>query len=316
MKILVYGAGVLGCNLARNLFRAGKDVTLLARGGWAEEIRRNGLRIKDKFSIRTSVSRIPVATELKPEDRYDVIFAVVRYTQIDSILDALRANATQNIVFVGNDVRARALTDSLPEKNVLFAFALSAGHRERDHVASIDLKKITIGQISGAPSNEALIGRIFDGTKYKVVYEPSLTIVLDGMAGYAIARRNTAYNKFVFSLLIGCMMIPGIINTVPLYTLMRRIGAVNTLLGMVLICSALAMPSAVFIYTTFIRALPIELDEAAEVDGCTDFRAFWKIIFPVLKPATIHLPMCLREFAEPCPVHDSHTCQKCSPVRQ
>ena len=46
MKILVYGAGVLGCNLARNLLRAGKDVTLLARGNWAEEIRKNGLRIK------------------------------------------------------------------------------------------------------------------------------------------------------------------------------------------------------------------------------------------------------------------------------
>ena len=52
MKILVYGAGVLGCNLARNLFHAGKDVTLLARGKWAEEIRRNGLQIKDKFLLR------------------------------------------------------------------------------------------------------------------------------------------------------------------------------------------------------------------------------------------------------------------------
>ena len=49
MKILVYGAGVLGCNLARNLFHAGKDVTLLARGNWAEEIRKNGLRIKDQI---------------------------------------------------------------------------------------------------------------------------------------------------------------------------------------------------------------------------------------------------------------------------
>ena len=48
MKILVYGAGVLGCNLARNLFHARKDVTLLARGNWAEEIRKNGLRIKDQ----------------------------------------------------------------------------------------------------------------------------------------------------------------------------------------------------------------------------------------------------------------------------
>ena len=70
MKILVYGAGVLGCNLARNLLHAGKNVTLLARGNWAEEIRKNGLRIKDQFSLRTSVSRIPVVTTLAPDAAY------------------------------------------------------------------------------------------------------------------------------------------------------------------------------------------------------------------------------------------------------
>ena len=121
MKILVFGAGVLGCNLARNLFRAGKDVTLLARGKWAEEIRENGLRIKDKFSPRVSVSRVPVVTELKPEDSYDVVFAVLRYTQLDSILDTLRESRAKNLVFVGNNVRARALSEALPDKNVLFA---------------------------------------------------------------------------------------------------------------------------------------------------------------------------------------------------
>ena len=174
MKILVFGAGVLGCNLARNLFRAGKDVTLLARGRWAEQIRTNGLRIRDKFSLRMSVSRIPVVTELKADHAYDVIFVVLRYTQLDAIGDALRANGTKNIVFVGNNVRARALAAALPEKNVLFAFASSAGHREPGHVAPIDLKKITIGQLADAPSNEALIGQIFGGTKYKVTYEPNM----------------------------------------------------------------------------------------------------------------------------------------------
>ena len=193
MKILVFGAGVLGCNLARNLFRAGKDVTLLARGSWADEIRQNGLRIKDKFSPRLSVSRIPVVTELKPEDRYDVIFVVVRYTQIDSILDALRANGTKNIVFVGNNVRAEALAASLPEKNVLFAFALSAGHRESERVASIDLKKITIGQLRGAPSNEPLIGRIFEGTKYKVVYQPNMGDYLLCHAAFVIPAAFACY---------------------------------------------------------------------------------------------------------------------------
>ena len=113
-----------------------------------------------------------------------------------------------------------------------------------------------------------------------------LTILFSGMAGYAIARRNTLLNKSIFSLLIGCMMIPGIINTVPLYTLMRQIGAINTLWGMVLVCSTLCLPSGVFIYTTFVKSLPRELDEAAEVDGCTGFKVFWRIIFPLLKPAT------------------------------
>ena len=174
MKILVYGAGVLGCNLARNLFRAGKDVTLLARGNWAAEIKQNGLRVKDKFSPRVSVSRIPVVTKLAPDAQYDVIFVVLRYTQLDSALDTLRENQTKNIVFVGNNVQARALAAALPEKNVLFAFALSAGHRESDRVVSIDLKKITVGQLSGAASNAGLIGEIFRGTKYKVVYEPNM----------------------------------------------------------------------------------------------------------------------------------------------
>lgn len=91
MKILVFGAGVLGCNLARNFFRAGKDVTLLARGAWGESIPKKGLRIKDKFSPRMSVSRIPVTAELKAEDKYDVIFVVLRYTQLDAILDAVSA---------------------------------------------------------------------------------------------------------------------------------------------------------------------------------------------------------------------------------
>ena len=193
MKILVYGAGVLGCNLARNLFRAGKDVTLLARGEWAEQIRKNGLRIKDTFSPRVSVSRISVVTELKPDDPYDAIFVVVRYTQIDTVTDALRANKTKNIVFVGNNVRVRALAAALPEKNVLFAFTVAAGHRESDRVASVDLRKITIGQLAGAPSNEQLIGRIFSGTKYKVVYEPDMEDYLLCHAAFVMPAAFACY---------------------------------------------------------------------------------------------------------------------------
>lgn len=101
-----------------------------------------------------SVSRIPVTAELKAEDKYDVIFVVLRYTQLDAILDTLRTNPTKNIVFVGNDMRASALSASLPEKNVMFAFVSSAGHRERKYVASVDLKKLK--------GNTAYLSRLID----------------------------------------------------------------------------------------------------------------------------------------------------------
>ena len=154
------------------------------------------------------MSRIPVVTALKPEDPYDVIFAAVRYTQIASVMDTLRASRAKAIIFVGNNVRAAETAALLPEKTVLFAFTSAAGHRERSYVASVDLRKITIGPLSGAPSAERLIGEIFAGTKYKVTYEPnmgglspvprgvraagSLCVLQDGRRSEK-AQGNTAY---------------------------------------------------------------------------------------------------------------------------
>ena len=86
-----------------------------------------------------------------------------------------------------------AIAAALPGKNVLFAFALSAGHREVDRVVSIDLKKITIGQLPGAISNKQLIGRIFHGTKYKVVYEPNMEDYLLCHAAFVMPAAFACY---------------------------------------------------------------------------------------------------------------------------
>ncbi len=193
MRILVYGAGVLGCNIARGLFRGGNDVTLIARGKWAEEIKNNGLRIKDKFSPRMSVSRVSVVTELAPNDIFDVIFVAVRYTQIATVVGALRANKSKNIVFVGNNVRADETAALLADKNVMFAFASAAGHRESDRVVSADLHKMTIGQLSGSPSNEEFINKIFSGSKYKLTYEPNMGDYLLCHAAFVIPAVFACY---------------------------------------------------------------------------------------------------------------------------
>ena len=174
MRILVYGAGVLGGNLASNLYRQGKDVTLLARGKWYEEIKRNGLSIHNYFGRKTNV-KIPVINGLRSDDRYDVIFVVVRYTQIDSVVQPLKDNASRNIVFVGNNLKTDELTSALSEKTVLFAFAMSAGHREKDYIRSVSLNKITVGNTKGTSSQENFIRNVFSGTNFKVVYESNMT---------------------------------------------------------------------------------------------------------------------------------------------
>ena len=137
MRILVYGAGVLGSNLASNLCKAKKDVTILARGKWAENIKKNGLKVKNKMGFGTKTCRMPVMTSLEPDDICSVTFVALRYTQLDDIIHILRSNGTKNIVFVGNNVRARYYRDQLPDKNVMFSFAISAGHRESDKVEEI-----------------------------------------------------------------------------------------------------------------------------------------------------------------------------------
>lgn len=193
MRILVYGAGVLGCNLADNLHHAKKDVTLLARGDWTEQLKQNGLHIKRNFHLKETVSRIPVITQLEPKDCYDVIFVVVRYTQLDGVMEDLRANGTKSIVLVGNNVRPAHYAALLPGKNVMFAFSLSAGHRETGRVVSLDLKKITIGQLKDAPSNETLIRRIFADAGYRVVYEPNMEDYLLCHAAFVLPAAFACY---------------------------------------------------------------------------------------------------------------------------
>ncbi len=174
MRILIFGAGVIGSNLAADLFSSGKDVTIMARGEWADTLEKHGLVIDPIFLPGKRKYRIPVIRELKKDDIYDVIFVVMRYTQLESVIPSLLSNSSKNIAFIGNNLSPEALVEELPGKNVLFGFSMAAGHREKERVVSISLHKITIGQLEDDKSNEQLIRDIFSGTKVKATYQPNM----------------------------------------------------------------------------------------------------------------------------------------------
>jgi len=113
-----------------------------------------------------------------------------------------------------------------------------------------------------------------------------LSVIVSAGAGYVFARVATWYNRLFFAVLLFSMMIPGIINTVPLYSLMKSIHGINTHWAMILLLAAGFVPQSVFLYTNFIRSMSRDIEESAVIDGCTPFGAFWRISFPLLAPIT------------------------------
>lgn len=111
-------------------------------------------------------------------------------------------------------------------------------------------------------------------------------VSVSAMAGYAIARFTNWYNSLFFKVLLFSMMIPAIINAVPLYVIMHYIKGLNTYWAIILLLATNTLPFSIFVYSSFIRSIPVEVEEAAIVDGCTKFTAFWKVTFHFLKPAT------------------------------
>lgn len=100
MRILVYGAGVLGCELAHVLMQNKKNVvTLLARGEWKEMIDQKGLVIRHWVQRKTTTERIKTVDTLAPDDYYDLVFVVVQAGQLPDVLPVLKANKSQYFVF-------------------------------------------------------------------------------------------------------------------------------------------------------------------------------------------------------------------------
>lgn len=178
MRVLVYGAGVLGSFLAHVLLRGENDVTLLARGERAEELKRDGLVVRHYFQRKTTVDPVRVIRTLEGEDKYDLIFVVMKYTDFPAVLPILADNRSSNVVLVGNNADAHGMEAYLQErsghsKNVAFGFQVSAGTRKNRLTISIrgGGGQMVLGALHGQIPFKALLDQAFAKTKYKLVYQ-------------------------------------------------------------------------------------------------------------------------------------------------
>lgn len=113
-----------------------------------------------------------------------------------------------------------------------------------------------------------------------------LITLLGAMAAYPLARNKTFTNKIVLNLILAVMMVPPLSILVPLLTIMTKVHGVNTYWGIILTLTTFNLPLSIFLYSNFIHTIPKELEEAAMIDGCSQFKTFYTIIFPLLKPIT------------------------------
>ena len=82
MKVLVYGAGVIGGQLVHTLIKSGNDVTVIARGAWKDTLEKDGLRIRHYIQKKDTVDH-PRVLEKPDAQRYDIVFAVMQYRQME-----------------------------------------------------------------------------------------------------------------------------------------------------------------------------------------------------------------------------------------
>jgi raffinose/stachyose/melibiose transport system permease protein len=113
-----------------------------------------------------------------------------------------------------------------------------------------------------------------------------LMVFLGGVTGYVISRSTRRWSRGVFFLFLIAITLPTQLGTVPLYIGARAIGLTGSVWGMILLYAGTLLPLAVFLYAGFFRGLGTEYEEAAAIDGATPTQIFFRIVLPLMAPAT------------------------------
>lgn len=112
-----------------------------------------------------------------------------------------------------------------------------------------------------------------------------LSSIISAMAAFAIERMRWKLSKTALVIFLLGLMIPLHATLLPLFILFKHMEILNSYWCLILPYTGFAMPMAIYIYTGFLKGIPKEMEEAALIDGCSIYGAFFRVILPMLKPA-------------------------------
>jgi raffinose/stachyose/melibiose transport system permease protein len=132
------------------------------------------------------------------------------------------------------------------------------------------------GGLGGALANSAIIS----------ICSVALIVVISALAAYPLARVTRTWSRITFYGFMLGLLLPMQLAMIPLYNTMRDLGLLGSVWALVIYYAGLQVPFSVFLYSGFLRAIPLEYEEAAALDGCTPFTTFTRVVFPLLRPVT------------------------------
>jgi len=115
----------------------------------------------------------------------------------------------------------------------------------------------------------------------------AIVVSLALLAAYTFTRNQTRLILFLMALVIAAQMFPASAIIIPIYKLMKEADLLNTYLSLILAYITVTLPVAIWMLRAFMARLPVELDEAAAVDGCGPFRTFFSVILPLCRPGIV-----------------------------
>ncbi len=114
-----------------------------------------------------------------------------------------------------------------------------------------------------------------------------ITIILGLLAAYGFSRFNMGGGRIMLLGIMALLMLPTVTLIVPYFRLAHLVGLYDSLLGLIIVNTAFILPISIWLLKGYMDAIPIDLEEAAMIDGCTRLQAMWKILVPLTVPGIV-----------------------------